>query len=176
MGPGDRMEKKVVRFMHVNNHILDSFSLKKNTGNIPGAYCSDIPKLHLLRLKTMKSRRSSLCWSPCFFLLHCPISFEIVLNTVTYFLLYLSSCFTLRNGVSSMKPLSKEIVLCALWNRGKDQLDNLFHSKGFVTKVEMNENDWAYRPGLQIWKTAGNHWMWNGFNLLSGSQPMPAFC
>ena len=67
---------------------------------------------------------------------------------------------------------SKEIVLCSLWNRGKDELANLFHSECFVTKVEMNENDCIYRPGLQIWKAAGNHWVWNGFNLRSGSQPM----
>lgn len=67
--------------------------------------------------------------------------------------------------------LSKETVLCSLWNTG-NELANLFHSECFVTKVEMNEHDRIYRPGLQIWEAAGNHWVWNGFNLWSGSQPM----
>lgn len=68
--------------------------------------------------------------------------------------------------------LSIEIVLCLLWNRGKDELANVIHSKRCGTKFEMNENDWVCRPGLQIWKTAGDCWAWNGFNLLRGSQPM----
>jgi hypothetical protein len=63
-------------------------------------------------------------------------------------------------------------VLCLLWNRGKDELANLSHSQCFVTEVEMNENDWVCRPGLQIWRTAGTCWVWNDFNLLRGSQPM----
>lgn len=163
--------------MHVNNHILEiPFSQKKNTGTIPGVYYSDIPKLHFFEIKDAeKLKVLYYVESPasfCFTVLFSLKSYW----TLTYFLPCLSSHFTLRNGVYSMKPLSKEIVLCSLWNRGTDELDNLFHSEGFVTKVEMNENDWVYRPGLQIWKTAGNHWMWNGFNLLSGSQPMPAFC
>lgn len=69
------------------------------------------------------------------------------------------------------KP-SQEIVLYVLWSRGKDELPNLFHSWCFVTKVEMNENDWVGTPGLQAWKTVGNRWVWNGFNLLYGSQPL----
>lgn len=46
------MEKKIMRFMYVNSHILAiPFPQKKNTGNIPGACCNDVPKLHFFEIK-----------------------------------------------------------------------------------------------------------------------------
>ena len=109
------MEKKMMQFMYVNKFWRFHFLPKRMTGNIPEACYRDVPKLHFLRSKTLESSRyiiELLSQNPCLFLFHILTAFEILLNTVMYLLLYLSSSFIVRNGVCSLKcPLYRNSTL-----------------------------------------------------------------
>lgn len=152
------------------------FWKKHFTGKIPGACYSAVMKLLFLRSKALERcfieseplpfsvPHSSLLWN---LIEHCGLSHTLFVKQ------FYCKNWGLFHEMLSLWNALTEIVLHLFIYEIEGKMSWLTYSipKAFVTKVEMNENDWVCRPGLQIWKTAGDCWVWNGFNLQHGFRP-----